>query len=284
METNAKYVLVGASVLALLTLLGLSIYWLRLSSSDAGLRFFEVYFENQSLAGLRDGSVVTMKGIPVGLVDRIDFDHSNTQRVRVTVAISETTPVREDSTAVVNRNIVTGLSTIDLSMGSRQGKLLPGAKRSSSYYPILKEGSAELEAIRQSVPALLEQSSDVLALIEAALSDENRKRAEQILKNIEAMSAQLASEEQGVTPLVRDMRSLVAKLKEAVGSMKSTAQGIERSISELSDQLGESTGQLTATVTDAARRVADTAQRFQNPGRLLRGNPPSELGPGEEEP
>ena len=114
MEPEARYTLVGTSVLILLALLTAAVVWLVASGQGKDVQTYKIYFAKQSLEGLQNRSDVKMRGIRVGTVTHISFSTRRQGTVEVVVAVAPTTPVRESTQAVVDRNLITGLATIRL--------------------------------------------------------------------------------------------------------------------------------------------------------------------------
>ena len=67
METEGRYTLVGAVVLAVVALLTLAIVWLTGAADTIAYQTYTIYFKEQSLDGLAVGSPVKMRGIKVGV-------------------------------------------------------------------------------------------------------------------------------------------------------------------------------------------------------------------------
>jgi hypothetical protein len=114
MEPEAKYTLVGGSVLALLALLIAAVAWLASASRGTDVQRYTIYFQRQSLEGLQVRSDVRMKGIRVGAVTGFSFAPQRPGTVEVVIGIDPATPVKESTRAIVDRNLITGLATIRL--------------------------------------------------------------------------------------------------------------------------------------------------------------------------
>ena len=114
MEPQARYAVVGASVVFLIVMIVAAIGWLMASGNAKEVRRYTLVFSHQSLEGLEANAEVRMKGIRVGSVTRFAFSTRQPGSVEVDVEVDTSAPVRESSRAVVDRNLITGLATIRL--------------------------------------------------------------------------------------------------------------------------------------------------------------------------
>jgi ABC-type transporter Mla subunit MlaD len=68
MESEARYTLVGATIIALVVAGIAAIFWLKGAGTRDEARLYTIYFQRQSLDGLQVGADVTMLGVSVGKV------------------------------------------------------------------------------------------------------------------------------------------------------------------------------------------------------------------------
>jgi phospholipid/cholesterol/gamma-HCH transport system substrate-binding protein len=115
METSARHFIVGIGVLALIGVAVLSSLWYFRGDEEDDLRSFVIYFKKQSVSGLQVGSVITMRGIRIGEVEEISILSQESEGARVHIKVQENAPVSGQTRAVIERNLLTGLSWIELS-------------------------------------------------------------------------------------------------------------------------------------------------------------------------
>lgn len=288
METNARYILVGVAAVALLILTSLGLLWLRKSTREKDLVSVAVTFREQSLSGLREGSSVTMRGIAIGNVKSLSFTDRSTGEVQGVLGVAKTAPVRLDSEATIQRNLVTGLSTVDLSPGSPESQLLNNVTAAGNQLPNLKERPNQFESMRDAAPELIHQSSETLRNVQRLLSDENRQQVTQILRNIETITAKLASPETGVDRTLADVRAASNELKAVssdargmIGSLTGSISKLDSMFDKLTGMVGESVRVVSERVTDMARGVQEATTKLGDPRKILSGPATGELGPGE---
>jgi phospholipid/cholesterol/gamma-HCH transport system substrate-binding protein len=176
MESEAKYTLVGAAVLILLALAAATVVWLRSSGEGAGAQQFKIYFEQQSLEGLELRSYVTMRGIRVGSVTGFRFSSSRPGAVEVFISVDPSAPVRQNTQAIVERHLVTGLASVRLVNPNEDSPLLE-ATPPGEPYPVIAEGESTIQAVSDTVTQLARRADDTMQRVNEVLSPENRRRS-----------------------------------------------------------------------------------------------------------
>ena len=120
MNNKVNYTLVGSLVFIGITLMLVFTYWLLKPSSEQEVRKYNIYF-NESVLGLNIDAPVKYRGISVGKVTHLKINPNNSEQVEVLVTILKTTPIKTDTVARLTAQGITGLSYINLSMGSNGG-------------------------------------------------------------------------------------------------------------------------------------------------------------------
>ena len=122
METKANFALIGAfTILGFLGLLAFLMWFAKLEM-DRQFAYYDIYFNEVS--GLGVSSEVTFAGLSVGkVVDMVLTDDDNGV-VRVRVEVNEDTPVRENSTAALEIQGVTGVANVAITSGTPNVPLL----------------------------------------------------------------------------------------------------------------------------------------------------------------
>ncbi len=115
METRARYLVIGAFVLACIFAVFGFVYWLQ-NSGGLGRAIYRVQFD-QPVPGLVPGSSVLFNGIRVGVILNLQIDPNNPKRVMASIAIDPGTPVRTDTQVDVSFQGLTGTPTISLKGG-----------------------------------------------------------------------------------------------------------------------------------------------------------------------
>jgi len=280
MEPDAKYTLVGVIVLALLAggiIFGL---WLYRPGEGDRLDFYTVYFANQSLSGLQVDGGVTMKGLKVGTVKSVEITPTDIEKARVIIGLQGDTPIKLDTRAVIQRNLLTGLAFIDL-VGSTQAAGRLTKRAAGEDFPVIPEGITRLEEIQSAVPSLVESANIFIARATTFFSPENEAAIGKILANLARISERLASGDKGVALLLDELQKLVAELRQVLSSVGPEIKGAARSIQEMSDSLSRSAAAVSQSVKVLSNKAGATAEELRDPRAVLFGSPKDALGPGE---
>ena len=135
MNNKVNYTLIGFLVLLGFFFIGLFTYWLMQPSSEEEVRKYSIHFD-ESVLGLNIDAPVKYRGISVGKVTSLRINPANMEQVDVLITILKTTPIKEDTVAKLTAQGITGLSYINLSMGSQNAKEL--TIKEDEEYPIIK--------------------------------------------------------------------------------------------------------------------------------------------------
>jgi phospholipid/cholesterol/gamma-HCH transport system substrate-binding protein len=312
MESEAKYTLVGAAVLILLALAAATVVWLRSSGEGAGAQQFKIYFEQQSLEGLELRSYVTMRGIRVGSVTGFRFSSSRPGAVEVFISVDPSAPVRQNTQAIVERHLVTGLASVRLVNPNEDSPLLE-ATPPGEPYPVIAEGESTIQAVSDTVTQLARRADDTMQRVNEVLSPENRKALAELLENLRRLSrhadqiagrtdatlASLGAAADEVRALSRSIASDAGKLTArydqlgaqagvSLREMNEAVRKISADVSRLADRadsmLAGGDEELRATgqsLRSAADAVGAAAARLREPRQILYGPAEGALGPGE---
>jgi phospholipid/cholesterol/gamma-HCH transport system substrate-binding protein len=312
-EPEAKYTLVGASVIVLLGLLAAAVVWLLASGQKEDIQNYTIYFTRQSLEGLEVRSDVRMKGIRVGTVTGFSFSATRAGTVQVEIGISPKAPVRESTRAVVDRNLVTGLASIRL---LNVDETSPMTKRNAvgEPNPVIPEGASKLQQFSDTANDLAQRADETLRRISETLSTENQAAIAESLDNLRAVTRKtdgaltrldqtLVSVGGAADQLRSSARALTADthrltdrydelgaettagIHELTGTVGQLSADVSRLLSRTETLLVDSDVELKSTsrqLRNAADSVGTAGRRFSDPRTAIFGPADANLGPGEE--
>lgn len=313
MEAEARYTLVGTIVLIFTLLLVAGLVWLAGGADRVSYRHYTIYFSHQSMDGLDIGSAVKMRGIKVGVVDSYQFAGGGQDAVRMDIKVAQDTPIRSNAEALVKRNIVTGLATIEIRNPDATSPLLTEVLPNERY-PVIAEGKSDLDNVANAVSQLAENGAQVLDKINLLLSDANRKGISDTIQNLQAISSNLANNKQALNAAVQSVHdaaesfrlagisisqaagttqsSIVGLGKNADGAIKqatSAMENLQRQTTDVSNRLQGlaeiGTLEFTSVSRDlrsSADSVSTAGQRLSNPRGVLFGTGKQQPGPGEK--
>jgi phospholipid/cholesterol/gamma-HCH transport system substrate-binding protein len=311
MEAEARYTLVGAALLVLLAALAAALLWLQDAGSRRDFAHYLIFFEQQALDGLQVGGDVNVRGIKVGRVE--DFALTdNANRVRVTVRIDRRVPVAENTVAIVTRNLVTGIASINLVTPARAGPPLVTVPDGLPY-PVIAEGASDLDALTGRFNQVGDLAVEAIGNLNRAFRAENREALSAAIRNLrdlsEGLNRRLASLDRSLAAFDAAARSLaragdrVATLAAGTGERldptlaqadrtlaavadaahalqaeaKTLAERLDRAVGATDEQLSLLSLELRASV-ESFNRALD---RFRDPAAAVLGPSPAQLGPGE---
>ena len=172
METEKYYFRVGVFCLAITAVF---VYYLMSFGSGLegqNLTRYAVYFED-SISGLTRGAPVKLKGIAVGLVDKIEFAGSEDDKVLVWLEVNANAPIREDTVASIDFQGITGATYLSLE-NSQPGTSVPLLKtKAGEKYPVIKSVRSEFQAVISNAPEVLGDISKTAKQAQKLLSDKN---------------------------------------------------------------------------------------------------------------
>jgi phospholipid/cholesterol/gamma-HCH transport system substrate-binding protein len=313
MESEARYTLVGAMLVALVVAAVGAVLWLKSSGSREGVDWYTVYFQRQSLDGLQVGADVTMLGISVGKVEAYTVDRRTMNRVRVTLRVSSLTPVTPATEAIVQRNLLTGIARIALTPPAGASPALLTEVKPGEDFPVIPEGQSDLEQIADAANRVAKSGTMALDNVNELLSVENRMAFTQTLAAVRDITATVNARMDKLDELTialtrtaadvgkasRDVAEQVRQVQgaatPAVSQLEATLRNASRTLERVEREsaavarrfdtaleagtleLGATTREIRAT----AELLARTADRFAEPRALLFGPSERQLGPGE---
>ncbi len=308
METKVNYVLVGAFVLGLGTLLIAIVLWI--ASGGALQKKYIRYLAvaDESVAGLNVSAPVKFNGVDVGKVSDIALDRNNPSQVRLLLDIERGTPIKIDTVAVLKTQGLTGIAYVELDGGVLDAPMLVAI--APERYPVIRTKpslGARLENVLTNVLAKLDRTS---SNIDAILSEDNRKAFSSALANIDAVSQTLATRKEaldaGIVSAARTFENsarITAQLGPVIERIGRSADALEK-MGDATAQASTHAGKTIDTVgADLQRLSAETVPSLQrllgelsvlsgslrrlseqterNPSSLIFGSRPVPDGPGE---
>ena len=262
MEAEARYTLVGTIVLIASLLLVVGLLWLAGGANRVAYRQYTIYFSHQSMDGLDIGSAVKMRGIKVGVVDSYQFAGGGQNAVRMDIKVAQDTPIRSNAEALVKRNIVTGLATIEIRNPDATSPLLTEVLPNERY-PVIAEGKSDLDNVANAVSQMAENGAQVLDKMNLLLSDANRKGISDTIQNLQAISANLADNKQALNAAIKSVHDAADEFRVAGVSVTQAATSAESSIQSVGKNADGALNQATTAMENLQRQTTDVSNRLQ---------------------
>jgi phospholipid/cholesterol/gamma-HCH transport system substrate-binding protein len=249
MEPDSRHTLVGAVVVALAFALAVAIAWLSHSGVASDFDYYTIKFERQSLEGLQVGGDVNMRGIKVGRVESFTIGRENINVVDVLVRVQRSTPVSQNTSAIVARNLLTGIARINLETPGIPGPPLtevPAGER----YPVIAEGTSDLDQIAESANRLVVTAESALANFNDLLTPTNRKAISETMLALRDLST-------GLVGRLGQIDAAVASLDVTLRELERTGQRIGSAADAFSSGIGPLTADLRSLMGEGGRTLAD---------------------------
>lgn len=284
MEPEARYTLVGVVVLALAIGIALGAMWLKHSSSEEDIERYSIIFKKHLLSGLQNDSDVTMRGIRIGKVESVRILPRSDEGVRVVIAIMRDTPVKADSQAVIRRNILTGLASVDI---------IPGSVASPPPYKVddiggyaeIPEGNASIDQLANTIPGAIDNFNDAISRVSTFLSEENQQYVTGILSDVKVITGSIAQSAKDKSvdfaALLDNSNALVKEARLAIQHLDQQGSQVSSSFASLAQTFSLQMAEMARTVMSTGRSLKATAERLESPRKVLLGPDPKTLGPGE---
>ncbi|MCX6077076.1 MAG: MlaD family protein [Campylobacterales bacterium] len=320
MNNKVNYSLVGSLVLFGVALMLAFIYWLLKPSSEQETKTYAIYF-NESILGLNIDAPVKYRGIAVGKVSKLQINAKNSEQVEVLVTILKNTPIKEDTIAKLTAQGITGLSYINLDMGSNEAPELQ--VKDGEKYPAIKSAPSFFENIESSLGSVSTKLSATLAQTEKLLNEENQKQITLVLqrtagfmdkmeklldeesvnhlhssaKNIDQVSKEFTKIAPNVDKLIdksgkweESTSSSLSSIMESYKGIKSAMDEVKRAVSSGEFNLKEISSDVVPTMNNTLLemqglmiKIEDTLHAYErSPGDILFKQEETKKGPGEK--
>jgi phospholipid/cholesterol/gamma-HCH transport system substrate-binding protein len=320
MNNKVNYTFVGLVVLVGISLIiGLS-YWMLKPAVDENVKKYTILFD-ESVLGLNIDAPVKYRGISVGKVSKMLINPKNTEQVRVIITILKTTPIKADTVAKLTSQGITGLSYINLSLGShdaaclkaKEGEEYPVIKTVPSFFKNLEnsfgdvsthltstlEGTEELlsENNQREIALLLKRTASIMKKLDTALDNETIGHLQSTIKNADAFSQKLNNLMPDVNRFLSDTKKWEESTADSFHSIEVSYLGLDTSMDKIQDAFhkGEEDFKelksdliptMNATFLDMQNlmiRIEEALELYkESPSDILFKSRESKKAPGEE--
>lgn len=267
METRANHIWVGAITLLLLALAAGFFIWLaRLGNQDQ--KEYDIFFQ-QSVGGLAKGSSVAFSGVPVGQVTEIVLWERDPEYVRVRIKVEDEVPVLVGTTASISFSF-TGVSTLNLE-GARRGAppITCETTDCPEGVPVIPPAGGAIDEILSSAPLLLERLATLTDRLTRLLDDDNQASIGGILRNTDAISAELASASPEISRTMVELQSTLAQSTLTLAAFQNTLNSTDALLQSEGRPLAADLRQTLASARQAAAALETTLAQVEPISRQL---------------
>lgn len=307
MENKAHAMAAGAFVLVVAALLALLAVWL---TRDNGERHLYELSTRETLSGLQPQAQVRFRGVPVGKVEFIGFDHKIKGNVLVRISVDVGTPLTQSTFATVSSQGVTGLGFIQLEDDGPSTVLLVPNDDDPPRIP-LKPGL--LDKLLGKTEVIMDQVEAASTKLNKLLGDGNQQALMSAVQQFGQAADSINKVVLKLDPVVASLPKLGQEASVTMKSLKTAADDVSKTATEVGttaerlnakggplDKLAEGGAALAATVEtfsaatlprlgEVAEETARAMRQLRrtvnavddNPQSLIFGNGPPTPGPGE---
>lgn len=313
MESRAHALAAGLFLVLMSIGCGFAIWYLS-SDGEPGAEYLLV--TTSAVGGLSPQAQVRYRGIRAGKVSDIAIDPQNPREIQVRIDIPSRYPVTRATRAELSYLGVTGLALIDLKddgsdprplqagidgfariplrgsqfdeLGSQATDTMDvlrqvllrlqvllderNVERISGTLANLQSATGRLDAALAEVPAMVAQAQQLFGRAQVLLAPQQIERLGRILDNVEQVGGE------GV-PLARDLRELLATMKQLSARLDSLASATGR---QVNDETLPRLQQLLDEARSTSRQLGRVLGELEaSPQVLLLGREPARPGPGE---
>jgi len=253
METRASYMIVGGFVLVLVVGVLAVALWVGGTRTDEATDTYRISFAG-AVTGLRLGSSVLYRGVPVGSVTEITIDDQDNAIV-VTIEVDASTPIKVDTEAVLELQILTGVANVQLVGGKPESPRLEPAP--GQQVAVIRAGQSALEELSESAPELIADLGGLVRRAELMFSDENLRAITGILADVETLSSTFAAKSDDFSDMVDETKATLTSLSAAMDELTQFVQKVREIAEEQGEQLKPTVNQVQNTAAAFSKLAKD---------------------------
>ncbi|MGE3603487.1 MAG: MlaD family protein [Lautropia sp.] len=266
MEPEGRYTVIGVLVLLLAATATAALVWLT-GYNRAAQATYTIYFERQSLRGLQVGGDVNIRGLKVGQVLGYEISPANVNRVKVNVRLDANTPIAENTSAIIGRNLVTGVARVDLETPNPPGERLSTVPRGETF-PVIDEGASEFDVITDAFNRIAVTGEAALSNLNSLLTDENLRAFNETMAATRDLMTGLSDRLAVIDRVGRDLAGTADSLQRA-GTRVATS--IERTSGVLSNSIEPLARRTTGTLADVQALLGAARKTLADVGQAVGG-------------
>jgi phospholipid/cholesterol/gamma-HCH transport system substrate-binding protein len=259
MQSRAAHALIGLATLAVLTVLFGTGYWFSRGQGDT--IDVKVVF-NGKVSGLGRGSSVLFNGLRVGEVKEIEIEPNDPRQIYAILKISQSAPLRVDTSARLEAQGLAGIVAVQLRGGSPAAAPLTSTPK-QALPTIIAESS---ENIFEKVESIAKGIDEALVDIDAAIQANAGPVTEKI-KYIENLSATLDSSSSEVERLMKNVGSVAEFITPLPDKLKNFSEGFvetlrsvdKNQVASVLENVDRTTKQLSTAAPDVRKTIGSIA-------------------------
>jgi len=281
METKANFVAVGGFVLTCVIGLVVTVLWLAGAQYSQEYDYYQASFKG-AVTGLGKGTLTRYNGIEVGRITNLEFDPKDPQRVIVTMQVQPGLNIREDSSASIDSQGLTGGAFVEISGGTAGAP--PLTAKGDQRYPMIRTTASTFAQLAQSAPEVMAKMGSAATRMSTLLNDDNLLAITHILASLDKATQALARHSADLDATIVNANKTMANLSDATGNLRPTLDHVDLTVTKfgkVADDAdiflnGDGLAQLSDLIGDLRVLVANLTQASdqfnRTPTKLLFGD------------
>ena len=252
MENRAHAIATGVFVLVFVALLAVSAVWL------SGMHIRGIPYDlitETSVAGLSPGAPVRLRGVEVGRVQSIGFDHADQGRILVRALVDQHVRLPEGTHATISYLGLSGTAYVELDYPDPAARTLPSSAAAPARIPMGTSGLAQLTGAGN---RLAETFTETLQRVNRVLTPETSRNISQLIEHTNEAAAGMTAALRDLRPATRHLASVFANADELIQSMRSTSRDADALL-----VAANSRGGALDAIRDGARTTGDAARNVE---------------------
>ncbi len=272
METRANHLIVGAFVIAFALGAMIFVIWLAKYQADREFSHYNIIYRGD-VTGLKSGSAVRYNGVNVGEVIDVELSPDKpSEEVVILLEVGEDTPIKVDTTATLQLEGITGVKSIQLTIGDMASA--PLTEKGPYGHPVIKAKTSALDELLKGAPELVSNANVLVSRGNDLLNEQNRASVAQTLRNIEALTKALAEKENQIATLIDDtaitadnMKAISLSVKELTEDLQSGSEGIMTKADHAVGSLDAAATSMNKLVSESTPGIKVLVEDFQQTAR-----------------
>ncbi len=207
----------------------------------------------QDAGGLRERSPVTLAGLRIGEVVKVEPVRDSRGPIRAHITISSNYPLPGDSSVVLATSGIFGDSSLAFSV--------PAVRRSDAG-ALPMDGSAELAAGASFLDTIGNQAKGIAAAVEDVLAENTRKDLKRLIANAADLAGEASALAKGLNEQQVKVGETLDAVKLAVERLSTTADTLAKRVDGVAAQAESAIKEAGKAVSDLSARGAKTLEKF----------------------
>lgn len=272
MEKRVNFIILGVFVVGLfLAIIGVTL-WLNDYSDNTNYKYYIVNTKD-SVSGMNIKAPVKLRGVLVGEVQDIFINPKNSEEVSIVIQVKHSTPIKEDTYAIIEPQGITGLSFLQLEGGSNSSADLKTSKNKmgvitakASFFTQL---NTTFRVIGEKTEEALTSANKIMQKADKVLNDKNIKNIQLLLDNSAKISTSMANLANSLDRQQKDIQQIIQKAKVAEDATISAANKVGNmsdTITLAVEGTGVETMQKMSSAADSVKKIMNDMEQKLDEG------------------